>query len=132
MGRTLAEHIARGRTAIALARQKGMDTRAWEEQLVELERQELLTWASELAEQELVLPEPVVFVEEPLRAVRVERVSEYSARLLRLIVYARFQQSTGGIGRWLPPWWREREQAAMGALSALREAMGGQRTGIDQ
>ena len=36
MNRTLAENIARGRKAIALARKRGLDTSEWEQRLKEL------------------------------------------------------------------------------------------------
>lgn len=83
----------------------------------------LLAWASELAEQDLVLPEPVRFIEEPLRPISIKDVSEYILRHLRFIAHARFQQRIGGTRRWLPDWWKEREEVALGALAALREAL---------
>ncbi|MFC1935627.1 hypothetical protein ACFLX9_02555 [Chloroflexota bacterium] len=55
MARSLVEDITRGRRAIALAHERGMDTTAWEESVTTLERQHLLAWASELAKQDLVL-----------------------------------------------------------------------------
>jgi len=126
MSRTLAEDIERGRRAIELARQRGIDTSAWEQTLAEMEQQALLAWASELAEQDLVLEKPVSFVEAPRRTLTTERVSEKAARYLRVISYACLQQRTRGMGRFKPPWWKEREEEALGALSALREAMEGQ------
>jgi len=87
---------------------------------------DLLAWASELAEQNLVLEKPVSFVEAPLRTLTTKHVSEKVTHYLRVISYARLQQRTGGMGRFKPPWWKEREEEALGALSALREAMEGQ------
>ena len=49
----------------------------WEAFLEDLERQELLAWASALAEQDQVLAKGVSFIEEPL-AVRWPRVMSYS------------------------------------------------------
>lgn len=49
MTRRLAENVARGRRAIALARQRGMDTTAWEEVIADLEQQHLLDQSSKLA-----------------------------------------------------------------------------------
>ncbi|MFC1935429.1 hypothetical protein ACFLX9_01500 [Chloroflexota bacterium] len=63
MARNLVEDIAWGRRAIALARERGMDTTDWEESVAMLERQSLLAWASELAEQDLVLARPVSYVD---------------------------------------------------------------------
>lgn len=83
----------------------------------------LLAWASELAEQEIVLAEPVSFIETSLRTIITERISEKATHYLRVIHYARLQRRTGGMGRFLPPWWREREEEAIGALAALREAV---------
>ena len=110
MTRTLTENIARGRQAIALARRQAIDTASWEESLADLERQEILAWASEICEQDIVL---------------ADKVSQYVGARLRFIVHAHFQQRTGGMGRWLPPWWKEREEASIGALFSLRSAMTG-------
>ena len=123
MTRTLTENIARGRQAIALARRQAIDTASWEESLADLERQEILPWASEVSEQDIVLVEGVTFVEEPLRPVTITKVSQYVGDRMRFIVHAHFQQGTGGIGRWLPPWWKEREKACIGALLSPRSAM---------
>ena len=125
MTRTLTDNIARGRQAIALARRRAIDTASWEEALAELERQEILAWASEICEQDIVLADGVAFVEEPLRPVTVTKVSQYVADRLRFIIHAHFQQRTGDMGRWLPPWWKEREEASIGALFSLRSAMTG-------
>ena len=125
MTRTLTENIARGRQAIALARRQAIDTASWEESLADLERQEILSWASEVCEQGLVLSEGVTFVEGPLCTVTITKVSQYVADRLRFIIHAHFQQRTGGMGRWLPSWWKEREKACIGTLSSLRSAMTG-------
>ena len=129
MTRTLTENIARGRQAIALARRQAIDTSNWEESLADLERQEILSWASEVCEQDIVLAEGVTFVEEPLRPVTITKVSQYVGDRLRFIIHAHFQQRTGGMGRWLPPWWKEREEASIGALISLRGAMTGRGEG---
>ena len=123
MTRTLTENIARGRQAIILARRQAIDTANWEESLADLERQEILSWASQVCEEDLVLVEGLTFVEEPLRPVTVTKVSQYVGDRLRFIVHAHFQQRTGGIGRWSPSWWKEREEASIGALFSLRNAM---------
>ena len=125
MTRTLTENIARGRQAIVLARRQAIDTASWEDCLADLERQEILAWASKVCEQDLVLVEGVPFVEEPLRAVTVTKVSRYAADRLRFIIHAHFQQGTGGVGRWLPSWWKKREEASIGALFSLRSAVTG-------
>jgi hypothetical protein len=125
MTRTLTENIARGRQAIVLARRQAIDTASWEDCLADLERQDVLAWASEVCEQDLVLVEGVPFVEEPLRPVNITKVSQYVGDRLRFIIHAHFQQRTGGMGRWLPSWWKEREKACIGALISLRSAMTG-------
>ena len=125
MTRTRTENIARGRQAITLAQQRGIDTGTWEESLADLERQEILSWASEVCGQDIVSAEGVTFIEEPLRPVTVTKVSQYVGDHMRFIIYAHLQQDTGGIGRWLPPWWKEREKACVGALFSLRSAMCG-------
>ncbi len=83
----------------------------------------LLSWASELAEQDSVLSEPVQFVEAPLRTISTGRVSWYAAQYLRTITFARQERQLGGWGRWTPTWWKQREQEALGALAALRDAL---------
>jgi hypothetical protein len=84
---------------------------------------QLLAWASELAEQEVVLPEPVTYVEAPLRTISTPRVSYYAALYLREISYARLQQRTGGWGCFTSEWFKEQERGAIEALAALREAI---------
>jgi hypothetical protein len=123
MNHTLAENIARGRRAIALAQQRGVDTSAWEEALAELERQELLAWASELAEQEVVLPKPLTYVEAPLRTITTKHISRYAAIYLRSLLLAQSNKRTGGWGTFTHAWWQRQEQEALQALLALREAM---------
>ena len=120
MSRTLAEDIDRGRRAIELARQRGRDTSDWEESLADLERQGLLAWANELAEQELVLGQRAEFIEAPLRPVFVAEVSKYAARQLRFIALANIQQRTGGIDGRGPEWFKGQAEVAFGAPQALR------------
>jgi hypothetical protein len=83
----------------------------------------LLAWASELAEQELVLPRPVTYVETPLRTITTPRVSYYAALYLREISYTRLQQRTGGWGRFTTERFKEQDRGAIQALAALREAI---------
>lgn len=123
MNRTLTENIDRGRTAIDLARQQGRDTTRWELSLADLERQEMLAWASELAESALVLLEPICFEEEPLRPVAITELSKFAVRNLRFIANAGLERQRGGWHIWTTDWWTEREYAALGALEALRKAM---------
>jgi hypothetical protein len=88
---------------------------------------ELLAWASELAERDVVLPEPVSYVEVPLRTVSTRRVSWYVAHYLKTISAARLYQENPELC-WRPrtrEWWKEREDEALGALASLRKALGG-------
>ena len=123
MNRTLTENIDRGRTAIDLARQQGRDTTRWELSLADLERQEMLAWASELAEQDLILSKPVAFREEPLRVVTITEVSKYTVRNLRFIAQARVEQRLGGWHIWNSDWWTDRQQVALNSLAFLRRAI---------
>ena len=84
---------------------------------------DLLAWASELGEQNLVLPARVTYVEAPLRTITTERVSWYATLHLRTISHARLNQRNGGWGQFTPKWWKEQEEQALGALIALREAI---------
>ena len=121
--RSLAENIDRGRTAIAAAKERGIDTAAWEARVAELEQESLLAWAAEIAEEGTELQLEVSYVEAPLRRVTTDRVSWYAGHYLTTIAQARLSQAAGGRGRWKPEWWSEREQEALGALHALREAV---------
>ena len=123
MSRALAEDLYRGRKAIDLAQQQGRDTSQWERSLVDLERQDLLAWASELAEQDLILSKAVAFREEPLRLVTITEVSKYAVRNLRFIAQARVEQRLGGWHIWTSDWWADRQQAALSSLSSLRRAI---------
>ena len=84
---------------------------------------ELKSWAGFLSEEGLVLNEPVMYVEAPLRVVTTKRVSWYAVHYLKIIGLARLGLESGGWGAWTPGWWKEREQEALGALEALREAL---------
>jgi hypothetical protein len=123
MNRTLSENIAPGHLAITLARQLGVDTTAWEQALAELERRELLSWATELAEQEVVLPKPLTYLEASLRTITTERVSHYAAVYLRAISLAYSNKRTGGWGSLTQDWWQRQEKETIQALLALRRAM---------
>ena len=85
---------------------------------------ELKSWAGSLSEEGLVLNEPVMYVEAPLRVVTTKRVSWYAAHYLKTIGFARMGMESGSWSTWTPAWWKGREQEALGALRALREALG--------
>lgn len=87
----------------------------------------LLAWASELAEQEMVLDALVTYVEAPQRAVTTARVSWYAGRYLKTIVSARLYREHPRLcwGEWTPAWWQEREREALYALASLKRAVGG-------
>jgi hypothetical protein len=83
----------------------------------------LLSWASDLAEQKLVLLEPVCFMEGPLCRVEVVKVSEYAAERLETIYYCRgWLEEGSGWGIFTHDWWTAREKEAMTALTNFREA----------
>ena len=88
-----------------------------------LETEGLLAWACELAEHDMVLPDPISYTEASLRTVTTTRISWYARQYLNTISFARLQQQTGGWGRWTGRWWKERESEALGALQALRVTM---------
>ena len=83
----------------------------------------LLGWASELAQQDVVLDAPITFVETPLRNLTTAEVSTWVARYLRTITRARINQATGGWHPWTAEWWKGREEEAVGALGSLRQAI---------
>jgi len=123
MSRTIAEDIDPGRKAIDLAQRQRRDTSHWEKSLADLERQDLLAWASELAEKDLILSDPIGFREEPLRPVTITEVSKYAVRNLRFITQADVEQRLGGWHIWTSDWWRDRQQAALNSPASLRRAM---------
>jgi len=85
---------------------------------------ELMAWAAEVSERELVTPEAVSYVESPERVISTDQISLYAIRYLQAIVTARLHRNTGCWGEWTPRWWEQREKEALEALEALRRALG--------
>ena len=84
---------------------------------------ELLAWATELSNRDIELASPVTYIEAPLRRITTARVSYYVSIYLRTVTSARIHRNSGGWGSWTPQWWQEREDEAIRALTALREAV---------
>ena len=84
---------------------------------------EILGWAWELAEGDVVLEAPITYVEAPLRRLTTANVSEHAARHLRTIALARIHQATGGWSIWTSDWWQYRTDDAIRALRGLRTAL---------
>lgn len=84
------------------------------------ERKKLLSWAARLAEENLLLSEPVTYAEAPLRTVTTFRISWYADHYLAVVTYARLQQQNGGWGMFTGGWWQNRESDAYNALCNLR------------
>ena len=120
---TLAKNIAIGRKSIAAARQRGIDTSGWEAVLADLEQQQLLAWAAEVAESDLTLATPITYRETPLRPITTSQVSQSIRRYLKTIASAAIHRATGGWKEYPPEWWDEQANQALGALKALRSAM---------
>ncbi len=83
----------------------------------------LLSWAAQAAEVGLTLPEPVHFLETPLRPYNTAEVGRYCRDQLTAIAMARSNRVTGGWGRFTPEWWSEIEVNSIEALVALRAMM---------
>jgi hypothetical protein len=83
----------------------------------------LLAWAAQAAEEGLVSPQPVHFLETPLRPYTTAQVGRYCREKLRFLAVARSNRVTGGWGRFTPEWWREMEAEALRALRALKSAI---------
>ena len=81
----------------------------------------LFSWATELAEMDMVLFDPVRYTEAPERIVTTRQASWYAAHYLNLISDSRIQLTRRDC--WTPEYWRDRQEEAMGALEALRGAM---------
>ncbi|MDP6495278.1 MAG: hypothetical protein QGI09_07655 [Dehalococcoidia bacterium] len=122
----LRERVKKGRIAINLARSRRLDTSALEQHLAGLVKLEgLITWSSELIDQDLVLSHPVSYAEAPRSTVTTGRVSWYAARYLETIVSARHYQQHPGLcwGQWAPKWWWERGVEAIASLEELQRAV---------
>jgi hypothetical protein len=74
----------------------------------------------------MVLPNPLTYIEAPLRAITTGRVSHYAAVYLKTISLAHSNKRTGSRRSFTQDWWRRQEQEAIQALLALRRAMQGQ------
>ena len=120
---TLAKSISIGRKSIAAARQRGIDTSGWEAVLADLERQQLMLWASELGQADKTLAIPITYRETPLRPITTTQVSQSVRRYLKTVASAEIHRATGGWGRFTPEKWDEQANQALGALKALRSAM---------
>ena len=120
---TLAENISVGRKSIATARQRGIDTSGWEAVLADLEQQQLLAWAAEVAESDLTLATPITYRETPLRPITTSQVSQSIRRYLKTIASVEIHRATGGWKEYPPEWWNGQANQALGALKALRTAM---------
>ena len=120
---TLAKSIAIGRKSIAAARQRGIDTSGWEVALAELERQQLMLWASELGQADKILAIPITYRETPLRPITTTQVSQSVRIYLKTVARAEIYRATGGWKEYPPEWWEEQANQALGALKALRSAM---------
>ena len=120
---TLAENISIGRKSIAAARQRGIDTSGWEAVLADLERQQLMFWASELGQADMTLAIPITYRETPLRPITTTQVSQSVRRYLKTVARAEIHRATGGWKDYPPEWWDGQANEAIGALKALRSAM---------
>ena len=120
---TLAENISIGRKSIEAARQRGIDTSGWEAVLADLERQQLMLWASELGQADMTLAIPITYLETPLRPITTTQVSQSIRRYLKTVASAEIHRATGGWKDYPPEWWDGQANAAIGALKALRSAM---------
>ena len=120
---TLAENISIGRKSIAAARQRGIDTSVWEAVLADLERQQLMFWASELGQADMTLAIPITYQETPLRPITTTQVSQTLRRYLKTVARAEIHRATGGWKYYPPEWWDGQANQALGGLKALRVAM---------
>ena len=83
----------------------------------------LLAWADLAAETGLTLPEPVHFLETPLRPYTTTEVGRYCRDRLKCLAMARSNKVTGGWGRFTPEWWTEMETQSIQALTALKASI---------
>ena len=83
----------------------------------------LLAWAAEAAETGLILPEPVQFLETPLRLFTTKEVGLYCRQQLKYLSLALSNRATGGWGRFTPEWWTDMEVKSIGALTEIKAAL---------
>ena len=83
----------------------------------------LLAWAALAAETGLTLPEPVHFLETPLRPYTTAEVGRYCRDRLKCLALAQSNKVTGGWGRFTPEWWTEMETQSIQALTALKASI---------
>ena len=82
----------------------------------------LLAWAAQAAETGLTLPEPVQFLESPLRPSTTAEVGRFCRDQLKYLTLARTNLAHGGWGRFTPEWWTKMESNSLEALAALKTA----------
>ena len=85
--------------------------------------QALLAWAAQAAETGLTLPEPVQFLETPLRPSTTAEAGRYCRDHLKYLTLARTNRAHGGWGRFTPEWWTKMESNSLEALAALKTAI---------
>jgi len=90
---------------------------------VQADTADLLAWAAQAAEEGLTLPEPVQFLEIPLRPFTTTDVGRYCRDQLKFLTMARSNRATGGWGRFTPEWWTEMEGQSFRSLDALKSAI---------
>jgi hypothetical protein len=83
----------------------------------------LLSWANQAAEEGLMLPEPVHFLETPLRPITLTAIGRYCREKLRVLAMAHSNQESGGWGKFSPEWWRQQEQEQFAALASLKASL---------
>ena len=118
---TLAENISVGRKSIATARQRGVDTSGWEAVLADLEQQQLLAWAAEVAESDMTLVSPITYLETPLRPITTTQVSQSIRRYLTTVARSELNRATGG---WKIPYVAEAWRGAKPAFDIVDAASG--------
>jgi len=87
------------------------------------ETQKLLSWAAYLAEENLILSQPVTYVEAPLRTITTYQISWYAAHYLAAVTHARSQQQNGGWGMFTTGWWQSRENDAFNAFTQFENSL---------
>ena len=83
-------------------------------------RAQLLAWASELVNNDVVTESPVTFNETPLRPVRTTRISFYARQYLQLVAAVESARQGLTWEPWTVEWHEERAREAIEALENLR------------
>ena len=123
----ITDRVELGRRAIALASRKGIDTESWAEhlyQLLAIEYSQLLGWAAQLAELEVILPMPVTYIDGSFKEVRTSHISRAIRSQLNTVVAAKLSDWPSVYQPFTLHLWDVKRKEAIESLKSLQDAVG--------